>query len=105
MAGLWDCSTKEDGTVIESCTVITVPANQVMDVIDGTDTKNAGTHDGRMPAILSRADTEAWLRGSPAEADACLKPYADELTIAHKVSSRVNSPKNNDAGLVEEVKG
>ena len=103
MAGLWDCSTKEDGTVIESCAVITVPANKVMDVIDGTDTKTAGSHDGRMPAILTRADEEAWPRGSPAEADACLKPYADELTIAHRVSARVNSPRNNDARLVEEV--
>ena len=99
MAGLWDGSTKEDGAVIESCAVITLPANKVMDVIDGTES----THDGRMPAILTRADEEAWPRGSPAEADACLKPYADELTIAHRVSARVNSPRNNNARLVEEV--
>ena len=75
MAALWDVSIKEDGTRVESCAVITVPANQVMDVIDGTDTKTAGSHDGRMPAILTRAVQEAWLRGSPAEAQACLKPY------------------------------
>ena len=75
MAGLWDGSTKEDGTFIESCTVITVPANQVMDVIDGTDTKTAGSHDSRMPAILYPADQEAWLRGTPEQAFACLTPY------------------------------
>ena len=75
MAALWDVSIKEDGTRVESCALITVLANQVMDVIDGTDTKTAGTNDGRMPAILTRAAQEAWLRGSAADAEACLKPY------------------------------
>ena len=98
MAGLWDVSIKEDGTRVESCAVITVPANKGMDVIDGTDTKTAGSHDGCVPAILTRAAQEAWQRGSPADAEACLKPYDDALTIAHRVSSRVNSPKNNDEG-------
>ena len=99
MAGLWDASTRADGSVVESCAVITVPANAVMNVIDGT----VGTNDGRMPAILTVEAQEAWLHGSAEEAFACLTPYSDELTIARKVSSRVNSPKNNDEGLVEEV--
>ena len=64
-------SINEDGTRVESCAVITVPANQVMDVIDGT----VGAIDGRMPAILTRAAQEAWLRGSQVDAAACLKPY------------------------------
>ena len=51
--------------------MITVPANKVMDVNDGA----VGSNDGRMPAILTRAAEEAWLRGSPADAQACLKPY------------------------------
>jgi len=84
MAGLWDVSIKEDGTRVETCLVITVKANKVMDVIDGTDTKTAGTHDGRMPAILTRAAQEAWRYGSPAEPAACLKPYHDGLTIVHR---------------------
>ena len=99
MAGLWDGSTKEDGTVIESCAVITLPANEVMNLIQNT----VGTNEGRMPAILHLADQEAWLHGTPEQAFACLKPYEDELTIGYKVSARVNSPKNNDAGLVAEV--
>ena len=99
MAVLWDCSTSEDGTVIESCAVITLPANEVMHVIQNT----AGTNEGRMPAILHPANQEAWLHGTPEQAFACLMPYEDELTIGWKVSARVNSPKNNDAGLVEET--
>ena len=85
--------------MIESCAVITLPANEVMNLIQNT----AGTNAGRMPAILHLADQEAWLRGTPEQGFACLKPYEDELTIGCKVSARVNSPRNNDAGLVAEV--
>ena len=76
MAGLWDASTAADGSVVESCAVITVPAIAVMNVIDGT----VGTDDGRMPAILTVEAQEAWLHGSAEEAFACLTPYSDELT-------------------------
>ena len=99
MAGLWDGSTNEDGAVIESCAVITLPANEVMNVIQNT----VGTNQGRMPVILHPADQEAWLRGTPEQAFACLTPYEDELTIGCKVSLRVNSPKNNDEKLIEAV--
>ena len=107
MAGLWDASTREDGSVVESCAVITVHANAVMNVIDGTSVasvaQTGGSNDGRMPAVLTREDQEVWLHGTVEEAFACLKPYSDELTIAYPVSARVNSVKNNDAGLVEEA--
>ena len=95
MAGLWDASVAEDGSTTESCTLITLPANRVM----------AAIHNGRerMPAILQESGHEAWLNGRADEALACLKPYDDELMIARVVSSRVNSPKNNDASLVDEV--
>ena len=85
--------------MIESCAVITLSANEVMNVIQNT----TGTHEGRMPAILHPADQEAWLRGTPEQAFACLMPYEDELTIGCKVSSRVNRPKNNAANLIEVV--
>lgn len=95
MAGLWDASVAEDGSTTESCTLITLLANRVM----------AAIHNGRerMPAILQESGHEAWLNGRADEALACLKPYDDELMIARVVSSRVNSPKNNDASLVDEV--
>ena len=82
--------------MIESCAVITRPANEVMNLIQNT----VGTNEGRMPAILRPADQEAWLRGTPEQGFACLIPYEDELTIGCKVSSRVNRPKNNDSELV-----
>ena len=92
-------ATAADASVVESCAVITIPANAVMNVIDGT----ADTNDGRMPTVLTLEARQTWLYGTPAEAFACLKPYSDELTIAHRVSLRVTSTKNNDLGLVEEA--
>ena len=56
-----------------------------------------------LPQRPRLADQEAWLHGSPEQVFACLKPFEDELTIGHKVSARVTSPKNTDAKLVEEV--
>jgi hypothetical protein len=32
-----------------------------------------------------------------------LQQYPDELLIATPVSTRVNAPKNNDAGLIEAI--
>ncbi len=95
MAGLWDASIAADGTVVESCTLITLPANRMMAAIHNTRE--------RMPAILERSSHQAWLAGSADEAAACLKPYADELMIAWPVSNRVNSPRNNDPALLHEV--
>ena len=80
MAGLWDASTAADGGGIEPCAVITIPANAVMNVIDGA----AESNDGRMPAVLTLEARETWLYGTPAEAFACLKPYSDELTALLK---------------------
>ena len=95
LAGLWDRSTAADGSVVESCTIITMPANDLM----------AQVHNARarMPAILAREDREAWLAGSPAEAHAVLKPYPDGMMVAYRVGARVNSPRNNDATLVEPL--
>lgn len=57
----------------------------------------------RMPTILAREDREAWLTGSPDEAWATLKTYPDEHTVAWPVTTRVNSPRNNDASLIVPI--
>jgi putative SOS response-associated peptidase YedK len=98
-ASLWDRSVKPDGTAIESCTIVTMPANALMH-----DIHNSGNNPHRMPAILERGAIEAWLTGSAEEAMAALKPYPADLMLAHEVSSRVNSPKNNDERLIEPVR-
>jgi len=97
-AALWDWSVRSDGSVIESCTHITMPANELM-----ADIHNAGNHPQRMPAILRREDQEAWLRGTIAQARAVLTPYPAELMVAHPVSTRVNSVSNNGPELIEPI--
>jgi putative SOS response-associated peptidase YedK len=94
-AGLWDRSFKSDGSTIESCTMITMDATPLMAEIH-----NAKQ---RMPAILAAQDHEAWLSGNQLHARAALRQYPDDLLVAYKVSSRVNSPKNNDEQLVAQL--
>jgi putative SOS response-associated peptidase YedK len=97
-AGLWERSRKVDGSVIESCVLITMPANALL-----REVHNAGANPYRMPAILREQDHEAWLHGTRDQARSVLQPYAADLTVAYEVSPRVNSPDNNDAQLIEPV--
>jgi len=94
-AGLWDRSKRGDGVWIESFTLITLPANELLAKIDN--------EEKRMPAILRTEDVESWLTGAPEQARAVLTQFPGELLHAHKVSSRVNSPKNDDATLMDEL--
>ena len=97
-AGLWDRSIKADGTAIESVVHITMPANDLMKSIH-----NAGSNPHRMPAILRKEDQDAWLTGSVDDARSVLKQYDSGLMVAYEVSTRVNTPKNNDETLIEAI--
>jgi putative SOS response-associated peptidase YedK len=94
-AGLWDRSKRSDGTVIESCAIVTLPANDFMARIDN--------EEKRMPAILRPEDVEAWLTGTAQSARAVLTQFPGEQLRAFKVSARVNSPKNDDAELIDAL--
>jgi putative SOS response-associated peptidase YedK len=92
LAGLWETSRKPDGTTVESCTIITVPANPLVAHI------HAG---GRMPAIIPAGAAEPWLSGSAADALQALATFPADAMDAWPVSTRVNSPRNDDARLLE----
>ena len=94
-AGLWDHWEVEGEALIESCTIITCDANQLV----------AGIHD-RMPVILPPKLYDSWMNPKQTYMDALsdlLKPYPDLLMEAWPVSRGVNSPKNNTADLLEPV--
>lgn len=95
MAGLWDSSRAQEGTITHSFAIITLPASPLMAQIH-----NAGK---REPAILSREDCQPWLSGTSEQARGALRQYPDNLLVAYAVSKRVNSPKNNDAELIEPL--
>jgi putative SOS response-associated peptidase YedK len=95
-AAVWDRSVSEDDDVIESCSVIRVPANELLAGIAKSDSRT-------MPAILRRKDYETWLRGTPVQAKAALQPYSAAWMEAVAVSPRVNSTEADDAGLIRPV--
>jgi putative SOS response-associated peptidase YedK len=96
MAAVWDrWNGEEDDDVIESCSIIRVRANTLLNEI--------AVADGYMPAILRRRDYEIWLKGTPAEAKAALHSYKPEWMQAHRVSPRINSTAPDDPGLIQPV--
>jgi len=96
LAGLWDRSVAPDGTETLSCTIVTLPANPLLERIHNTKR--------RMPAILAREARAAWLGGDAATAEQALRPYPEEQLEAWPVSRRVNAPRNDDAGLIAPVR-
>ena len=74
-----------DGETVESCTIITTTANDLVGRV----------HD-RMPVILASADYGTWLDPTtPAEAlQALLRPYPAEAMVAVPVGSFVSNPRH-----------
>jgi putative SOS response-associated peptidase YedK len=93
-AGLWEHWKAPKGEEIESCTIITTDANALVRRI----------HD-RMPVILKPDDYAIWLDPSakPESLQALLRPIEDDALLAVPVSSRVNSPKNEDPSVIEQA--
>jgi len=92
LAAVWDRSVGDDADVIESCSVIRVPANELLAGIANSD--------GRMPAILRRRDYDTWLRGTPVQAKAALQPYNPRWMQAYPISPRINSTEQDDPDLI-----
>ncbi len=95
-AGLWDKWRGEDGNVIESCTILTTIANEVL----------APVHD-RMPVILHAEDYELWLDADERKYELLedlMHPYPASEMTAYPVSTQVNSARHQGAELIEELK-
>ena len=92
MAGLWE-SWGGDGGHLETCTIVTTEANDLMRPI----------HD-RMPVIIAPGDYAAWLDQEYDGGDSLLemlKPYAGGDLEAYTIATRVNSPRNDGPELIE----
>lgn len=89
MAGLWERWRDPEGALLDSYTIITTAANEMVKRL----------HE-RMPAIVSPADYAAWLDPANQTAAALLAPFPAEEMRAYPVSRRVNNVKNDDAGCV-----
>jgi putative SOS response-associated peptidase YedK len=94
-AGLWEHWEGPDGSVIESCTLLTTEPNDLMSPIHN-----------RMPVILQPKDYELWLdphTQDPERLQPALLPYPSTAMIAYPVSRWVNSPDNDDPRCIEPL--
>ena len=94
-AGLWDRWRSPEGTVLESCTILTTAPNELLQDI----------HD-RMPIILHRDHHDTWLTTPAAEVrrlSELLVPFNAELIACYEVSSTVNDPRNDTPACAEPV--
>src|SRR3954471_7938563 len=91
LAGLWEnWKDPPSGEWIRTFTIITTEANDLVREL----------HD-RMPVVIGADDRERWLNGS--DPQELLQSYPSELMRMWPVSTRVNSPKNDDPSLLDRV--
>ena len=93
-AGLWECWHDAQGNPVESCTVLTTEANELMQPL----------HD-RMPVILQPEAFARWLdpQEKPEALLALLQPLPADLTRAYAISIHVNNARNDDPACVEPL--
>jgi putative SOS response-associated peptidase YedK len=94
-AGLWDRWAPAGREPIESFTIVTTAANDLLRPI----------HD-RMPVMLDPTTYDLWLTGPPREALAALSaPIHPRHLIAYRVGTRVNDPRNDEPACIESLTG
>ncbi|HEY0319457.1 MAG TPA: SOS response-associated peptidase [Pyrinomonadaceae bacterium] len=94
-AGLWEQWKGEEDQVINSCTILTTEANEVLRPV----------HD-RMPVILHPDDYSLWLDHDVRKLEMVedlLRPYPVEEMVGYPVSTSINSPRNQGAKLIERM--
>ena len=92
MAGLWAHWVNPAGETVETCTIITTDANELVGEL----------HD-RMPAIIKPSEYSAWLDASNPKAQELLKPLPSDWMRYYPVSMRVNNARNDDAACLYPV--
>lgn len=93
--GLWEHWENGNGDVIESCTIITTTANEVLSSI----------HD-RMPVILPPKGYDLWLDPTiekDKDLHTLLRPYAAEEMVSYPVSPSVNNPRHDSPDCIHPL--
>jgi putative SOS response-associated peptidase YedK len=94
IAGLWEHWQSPDGSVLETCAIITTTANELM----------APIHE-RMPVLLPPDSIADWLdlNAGPDEVKDLLRPCAPEILTAYTVSNLVNNPRFDSPSCIARV--
>lgn len=93
--GLWEIWNTPDGSTVYSATIITTEPNELVRPIHN-----------RMPLILPEEHYDLWLspeERKPQELEPALRPFPAERMAAYPVSTRVNSPANDEPALIAAV--
>lgn len=96
LAGLWESWEGPGAAAVESCTILTTSANELLLPI----------HD-RMPVIVSPADYDLWLSlgiRDPGELSRLFRPFPPEEMTAFPVGTAVNNPKTDSPELIEPLR-
>jgi putative SOS response-associated peptidase YedK len=91
-AGLFERWLAADGSVLDTCTIVTTAANDLLRAL----------HD-RMPVIVAPADYARWLDAANPDVLDLLAPFPSAALACHPVSTRVNAVRNDDAALIVPV--
>ncbi len=92
LAGLWD-RWEGDGESLESCSIIVMPANDVMKSLHK-----------RMPASIDPTHYDLWLDPRMADKNeimGCLNSAPSSQLVTYPISPWVNSPKHDDERCME----
>lgn len=95
LAGLWEHWEEAEGEIIESCTIITTAANELMQPI----------HE-RMPVIINPQDYDLWLDREvqkPELLQPLLKAYPSDRLTAYPVRTLVNKATQDSPELIEKA--
>lgn len=94
-AGLWETWKDKTGVLVETCTILTTDADEIVKPVHP-----------RMPVILESKDYERWLdpgEHKPAEVQPLLKPFPAELLTAYPVNPIVNSGRVDTPQCIEPL--
>jgi len=92
-AGLYENWKSKEGTILQTCTIITTPSNELMSSIHN-----------RMPAIIAPEMRQIWLDSEVQDVDRLmplLAPYDSGRMEAYEVSKKVNSPTYNEPDCIK----
>ena len=98
-AGLWETWVGADGGELQTCTILTTDANELV----------SSLHD-RMPVIVAPEDHSLWLGSGGGDSPAylsqlqhLLRPYPAELMSEYAVSKFVNNVRNEGEQCIQRV--
>ena len=95
IAGLWEHWEGADGSMLESCTLLTTQPNDLLKPLHN-----------RMPVILHPQNYDLWLDPEVQQADplkSLLHPFPPDNMDAYPVSRWVNSPNNDDSKCIQPL--